>query len=70
LGWRGLCILDAVILLALTFLLSRQLPVMQPEAKRGYKALIGSLLSLTRAHRALRHLSTAQACLFAAFSLF
>jgi predicted MFS family arabinose efflux permease len=70
LGWRGLYILDAVILVALTLVLSRQLPVRQPEAKHGYKALIGSLLSLARAHRALRQLSTAQACLFAAFSLF
>ncbi|MFM0511822.1 MFS transporter [Paraburkholderia sp. RL17-373-BIF-A] len=69
-GWRGLYILDAVILVALTFLLSRQLPVRQPDAKHDYKALIGSLRSLTRTHRALRQLSAAQACLFAAFSLF
>ena len=70
LGWRGLYILDAVILVALTLLLSRQLPVRQPEARHSYKALIGSLLSLARAHRSLRQLSTAQACLFASFSLF
>jgi predicted MFS family arabinose efflux permease len=69
-GWRGLYILDAVILVALTFLLSRHLPVRQPDAKHDYKALIGSLRSLTRTHRALRQLSAAQACLFAAFSLF
>lgn len=70
LGWRGLYLSDAIILVALTFLLSRQLPVRRPDAKHGYKALIGSLLSLMRAHRALRQLSTAQACLFATFSLF
>jgi predicted MFS family arabinose efflux permease len=70
LGWRGLYICDAIILAALTFLLSRQLPVRRPDAKHNYKALIGSLLSLAHAHRALRQLSMAQACLFAAFSLF
>lgn len=70
LGWRGLYIFDAIIIVALTFLLSRRLPVRQPAAKHRYKTLIGSLLSLARAHRVLRQLSTAQACLFAAFSLF
>ena len=70
LGWRGLYILDAIILVALTFFLSRRLPVRQPDAKHDYKALIGSLLSLARAHRVLRRLSIAQAALFASFSLF
>lgn len=69
-GWRGLYIFDAIILVALTIFLCRRLPVRQPDATHSYKALIGSLLSLVREYRVLRQLSTAQACLFAAFSLF
>lgn len=69
-GWRTLYAADALLVAVLCGLLAWRLPRHQPAGKLGYPALLRSLILLLRKHPTLRRRSAAQACLFAAFSLF
>ncbi|AQZ35820.1 hypothetical protein BHQ29_22710 [Pseudomonas sp. LPH1] len=69
-GWRALFVADALLVSLLGALLAWRLPHHRANSTLGYPALLASLTKLLRRHAELRRLSAAQACLFAAFSLF
>jgi predicted MFS family arabinose efflux permease len=70
LGWRAMFVLAAGLMVALGAGLRALLPRSEPTASLRYLALLGSLLSLTRAHRDLREAALIAAAGFAAFSVF
>ncbi len=69
-SWRAVFAVSAILMIALGIVLSRRLPVRNPEARMSYGALIGSMVRLAAATPILRLRSFYQSCLFAAFSLF
>lgn len=69
-GWRVVFAGSAALMMALSVLLWRCLPVRYPSASHGYARLIRSLWSLWRTTPVLRQRAIYQACLFAAFTLF
>lgn len=70
-GWRGLFILSAVLVLAIGALLWRALPVHRPpQGRSSYPRLIGSLATLIATEPVLRRRAFYHAMLFAAFSMF
>lgn len=69
-GWKSIFIISAVIIALLTLLLSRILPVRQPDRALNYGQLIRSLGTLWTHTPVLRRRAIYQASLFGAFSLF
>ncbi|OII58862.1 hypothetical protein BIW19_24650, partial [Pseudomonas putida] len=69
-GWRALFAADALLVSLLGALLSWRLTHHRANATLSYPALLASLAQLLCRHAELRRRSAAQACLFAAFSLF
>ncbi|KAE8253265.1 hypothetical protein A4X03_0g5941 [Tilletia caries] len=61
---------SAALMVGLTALLSRSLPVRRPSISHGYAELIGSLWTIWRTTPVLRQRAIYQAYLFAAFTLF
>ncbi len=70
LGWRPMFVLGAVMTVGLLAWLWRALPSSRPSGRGSYGALMLSLLSLWRRHRALRRAAIVQGCLFGGFSAF
>lgn len=69
-GWQAVFIFSAIMIALLTILLSRTLPVRQPEPNLNYGQLIISLGTLLKKLPPLRRRALYQASLFGAFSLF
>lgn len=69
-GWRGVFIGSAVLMLALTLLLARFLPSRQPATGYTYRTVIRSLWPILRDTPALQRRALYQFALFADFSLF
>ena len=69
-SWRAVFAASAVLMIALGIVLSRTLPVRNPDARMSYGALIESMVRLAAATPILRLRAFYQSCLFAAFSLF
>ena len=69
-SWRAVFAASASLMIVLGLVMSRTLPVRQPEARMSYGALIGSMVRLAAATPILRLRAFYQSCLFAAFSLF
>lgn len=69
-GWRALFAADALLVSLLGVLLAWRLTHHRANSTLSYPALLASLAQLLGRHAELRRRSAAQACLFAAFSLF
>jgi predicted MFS family arabinose efflux permease len=69
-GWRALFAADALLVSLLGALLAWRLTHHRANSTLNYPALLASLAQLLCRHAELRRRSAAQACLFAAFSLF
>lgn len=69
-GWRAVYGVGALLVLGIGLVCARGLPRMAPVTSLGYGALLASLGSLWRAHRALRLAVGAQGLLSIAFSAF
>lgn len=69
-NWQAVFAFSAVVIALLMLLLSRALPVRQPEPNLKYGQLILSLFTLLRTLPMLRRRAFYQASLFGAFSLF
>lgn len=69
-GWRAVFLLAAVSMAVVGVTIWRALPHIAPTTSLSYRALMGSLAALLRAHRALRQATLAQALLAFAFSAF
>ncbi|MGS7252425.1 MFS transporter [Pseudomonas anuradhapurensis] len=69
-GWRALFAADALLVSLLGALLAWRLAHHRANSTLSYPALLASLAQLLCRHAELRRRSAAQACLFAAFSLF
>ncbi len=69
-GWRGLFVFSAALIVVVGLALMRVLPERQPEARSSYPALIGSLGRLVRDEPVLRRRAFYHAMMFAAFSMF
>lgn len=70
LGWRAVFAGASLSIVVLALALWRRLPRFEPTSTLSYAALLGSLLSLTRQHAALRRAALAQALLSIGFSAF
>ncbi|MBY9079299.1 MFS transporter [Paenibacillus sp. HN-1] len=70
LGWRAMYWIAAAMMLTLSLLLRRVLPVAKPETTATYGQLLGSLGSLVRKYATLREASLIGACMFGSFSVF
>ncbi|MGP0170404.1 MFS transporter [Pseudomonas sp. NCHU5208] len=69
-GWRALFVTDALLVSLLGALLARRLPRRRVSSMLSYPALLASLAQLLYRYPELLQRSAAQACLFAAFSMF
>lgn len=69
-GWRGLFVLSAGLIVLIGLALLRMLPQRQPSARSSYFALIWSLGRLVRDEPVLRRRAFYHAMMFAAFSMF
>ena len=69
-GWRGLFVVSAALIVIIGLALMRFLPQKPPAARSTYVALIGSLGRLVRDEPVLRRRAFYHAMLFAAFSMF
>jgi len=69
-GWRSIFFASAAMLLVLSLVLARQLPVRRPRSGMQYGALVASLWPLLRDTPILQRRSAYQFGLFAAFSVF
>jgi predicted MFS family arabinose efflux permease len=70
LGWRAMYWIAAAIMLLLSFILYRLLPVTKPEADSSYLELLKSLGELVRKYSTLREASLIGAFMFGSFSVF
>lgn len=70
LGWRFVFYFSAGLMALIGVALAFMLPRRGPETRKGYGAILASMISLTRKHRPLRLRAFYQAALFAAFNLF
>lgn len=70
LGWRAIYVLAAVLMVALLFVLRRELPEYRERQASSYPQLLRSVWQLVREERVLRYRSLYGACVFAAFSVF
>lgn len=70
LGWRAMYWIAAAMMLTLSLLLRKVLPVARPETTASYGQLLASLGSLVRKYATLREASLIGACMFGAFSVF
>ncbi|WP_042880004.1 MFS transporter [Cupriavidus necator] len=69
-GWRAMFLAAAASIAAIALVARRHLPRFTPSAVLPYRALLGSLATLWRAHPALRRAALAQALLSVGFSAF
>ncbi|ASA21773.1 MFS transporter [Paenibacillus donghaensis] len=69
-GWQSIFILSAIVIAALTLLLSRTLPKRRPTPEMNYGQLVASLGTLLKSTPVLRRRALYQASLFGSFSLF
>lgn len=69
-GWHAIFGLSALLVAALSLVLSRYLPVRRPPAGMHYLALLGSMWVLVKTTPVLRRRAFYHAMMFAAFSLF
>lgn len=69
-GWRAMFLAAAASIAAIALVARRHLPRFTPTAVLPYRALLGSLATLWRAHPALRRAALAQALLSVGFSAF
>lgn len=70
LGWRAVFGIAAAGMVSLGVVVGRALPRSPPAVSIRYRALMGSLVSLSRAHPELREAALVAAAGFAAFSVF
>nr|WP_285863937.1 MFS transporter [Pseudomonas sp. BGr12]MDL2422628.1 MFS transporter [Pseudomonas sp. BGr12] len=69
-GWRGVYLLSAALMVAMALVLYRTLPAVQtPRARVGYWQLLGSVLQLYRSEPVLRARGLLALLIFAAFSV-
>jgi predicted MFS family arabinose efflux permease len=69
-GWRAIYFISAVLMIGLTVVLHRMLPVRAPDHQAGYRTLLRSVVTLAREEPALRRRALTQAMMFGAFSAF
>ncbi len=69
-GWRAMFALGAVMAACLFAATWRALPRTQPASRSSYSALLLSLATLWRRHRALRRAAIVQGCVFGGFTAF
>lgn len=69
-GWRAMYWIAAGLMLGLSLLLRRALPVTKPQLSATYGQLVGSLGQLIGKYATLREASLIGACMFGAFSVF
>ncbi|HEU0065874.1 MAG TPA: MFS transporter [Sphingomonas sp.] len=69
-GWRAIFIVAAVLTGALALVLARIVPERRPTKGPGYRALLGSSLTLLVRNPAIRRRTAYQAAMFAAFNMF
>lgn len=70
LGWRAIYVIAAVADLALAALLARRIPDLPPRESVSYPALILSVFSTARSHRALWRILAINGSVFGVFNLF
>ena len=69
-SWRTIYVVSAVLMLALSLVLRRMLPLRPPDHRAGHRALLMSLGELVRHEPVLRRRALSQATMFGAFSAF
>jgi predicted MFS family arabinose efflux permease len=69
-GWRSIYVISAVLMVGLSFVLRRVLPVRVPSHSSSYPTLLLSTVRLAREEPALRRRALCQALMFGAFSCF
>lgn len=69
-GWRGIYVVSAVLMVAMSVALARILPDVPPAHAATYRRLMRSVLTLARAEPLLRRRSACQALLFGGFTSF
>jgi len=69
-GWRTLFFVSAAALLLLALAVRARVPAFAPTTRLGYRALLGSMVGLWRAHPVLRRATVAQGLLALGFSAF
>ncbi len=69
-GWRAIYFISAALMLVLSVVLHRMLPVRAPDHTAGYGSLLRSVAALARQEPALRRRALSQATLFGAFTAF
>lgn len=69
-GWQSMYLLAAASLILIGWCLRQMMPRFQPDTQLGYRALMGSLITLWRRYPALRRATLAQGLLSVAFSAF
>lgn len=69
-GWRAMYWIAAALMLLLSVILYRLLPLTKPETSASYKELLGSMVHLVRKYSTLREASLIGACMFGSFSVF
>lgn len=70
LGWRAMYWIAAGLMIILSVIISRQLPLCPPSSELSYQKLMGSLVHLIRQQPVLREAATNNALIFAAFNAF
>jgi predicted MFS family arabinose efflux permease len=69
-GWRTIYVISAVLMVGVSFALSRVLPTRAPEHTASYPRLLASLIRLIRTEPVLRRRAICQALIFGSFSAF
>ncbi|MEP9384305.1 MFS transporter [Nocardioides sp. KR10-350] len=69
-GWRGIYVVSAVLMVLLSLVLRRTLPVWRPDHSSTYAGMLASVLHLVRTEPVLRRRAFAQAMMFGAFTAY
>jgi len=70
LGWRAIYVISAVLMVALSLVLRRLLPVWRPGHSSTYRGTLASVWTLVRTEPVLRRKAFAQAMMFGAFTAY
>jgi predicted MFS family arabinose efflux permease len=70
LDWRAIYVISAVLMVALSVVLRRTLPLHRPPHPTSYRAMLAGVVEVARHEPALRRKALAQASMFGAFTAF
>ncbi|MEX0427880.1 MFS transporter [Nocardioides sp. DS6] len=70
LGWRAIYVVSAVLMVVLSLVLRRMLPVWRPDHSSSYAGMLASVWRLVRTEPVLRQRAFAQAMMFGAFTAY